>query len=378
MPLQTYLRREGQLFVGEQSAWGTLKFPVPTEAMIFDKISIEYDDESEARTDVFGTRSEGATIIGRRSAKWSISGFFLPSGSAGVLMDASPILKGIFGTETVGADVQYAFEKDLETVFNGLTIFHFGGHMMTGAVNCIVNELSFTGSGGAHATFEASGEATTVVYAGTSTVPLGAASAATTFDVLAGDGPKYSKDAHVDIGTDTNRTISLVTGDTIVFAPALSGILATNAVIKPHQPTGITTGQVVTKTEGSFSLGGKTIKLLSGSVKISDPSKIRNDEFGDGIATGFDSIGQRQVTFEMSMRLRKDNFEQYGHAVLKTKQALVFTIGSVAGRRLRLDMPAAEITIPSIESPDDSPSTIQISGVAKPTANENELVATLD
>lgn len=380
MPGTTYLKREGKAFVKAQSAWNTVAQPVAGDAFRFTSLSFKENPERDPRTDQIDTRSEGATIQGRTTVEWSAEGFFMPSGALGVAPDIGPFLKQIFGIETVngGASVVYTFHKDPETVVFGLSIWHFGNHFGVGIKNAIVKELEIKGSGGDQSTFTMSGEATTLIRAGSGTLNGALSGGEATITVQTGEGAMYSVDAKIDVGSSTAHVITSVSGDDIGVSPVIVGAQSDNTAVIPTEPTPTYVGSPVSKVRGTFDLGAVTYKLLEGSVKISDPSTIRNDEFGTATASGFDSVGARAVTFTGQSRLLTEFFKEYGGFANNTQKALNFFIGDTATERGKFAMPAFEGMPGAIDSPDDAPAVLALDGPAKPTANENELVLTFD
>lgn len=379
MPGQTYLKREGKAFVKAQTAWDAVAYPVAGDAFKFNKISFKENIEREPRTDEVDTRSEGDTISGRTEVDWSAEGFFMPSGALGVAPDIGPFLKAAFGVETINAStsVVYTFHKDPETVLFGLSIWHFGNFMGLGVKNAIVSELTISGSGGDQATFSMSGKATTLIRSGSGTLNGAVANAATTVTLQTGEGAMFSDGAKVDVGTSTAHTVT-VSGDVLTVTPAIVGAQSDGAAVVPNVPTPVYAGEPIPKVRGSFDLGATTYKILDGSVKISDPAAIRNDEFGTAVASGFDSVGSRAVSFSGNMRLLKTNLKEIGGFSNQTQKALNFIIGDTAGKRGKFAMPAFEGTPPDLSSPDDGTASFAIEGPAKKTAVENELVLTFD
>lgn len=381
MPGSSILRREMKYFVVAQSAWNVVGYPGSSDAFRATKVSIKEIPEREARTDTVDTRSEGATIEGRKEVDWSIEGFFMPSGALGVAPDIGPFLKAGFGVETIvgSTSVTYSFTKDPELTNFGLSIWEFGNFMGVCAVNAIINELSITGSGSAQATFSMSGKATHMIRAGSGTLSGSLAGGETSIPLTAGDGRLYNAGAIITIGTSTNNhVVQSVSTDTLTISPAVVGAQTSGAAVIPRVITPTYAGEPVSKVRGLFQLGGTTYKALEGTVKVSDPSAIRLDEHGSGTASGYDSLLNRAVTFTGSMRLLKESFKEFGAMQEGDQKTLAFNIGDVAAKRGKFTMPAFEGEPPAVDSPEDGTAMFPIDGPAKPTANENELVLLFD
>ncbi len=374
MPGETYLRREGQLFIGPQTAWDAPKVPVASEAIRFSKVSIQLNEERESRDDIQGTRSMGATILGRRSATFSISGRLLPSGTAGTAPDIGELVKACLGTEALAGTSLYSLKKDLETTMLGLTITHFGNYMSMAVKNAIVQEVSVSASGGDHATFEASGEATDVIHTGSSTVATIQSAGNANVVVATGHGARYSIGSNIKVNGVGGHNVTSVTGDALVVTPAVVAAQVVGHTVVPDEPTGTTAGDPISKTKGSVTIGGESVNVLSLSSKITNNLKMRADEYGVLGATGFDSGSRREVSFETELRMLKSNFQMLGWAHGNTQKAIIYTIGNVTGKRLLITMPQAEIDPPSIENPEDDPAVFSLSGKALSSgAGDNEV-----
>lgn len=379
MPGETYLDRDGQLFVAPQSAWDAPLWPSAGHAIKFIEFTSQVVPVREPRTDEKGTRSEGATVELRKEGTWTIKAKVIPSGALGTVPDDTELNKGAYGTETINAStsVVYSLVKDLEAVFNGVTITFFGNHFALMLVNAIVDMKKFDISGESDSTIEFSGKCTDIVHIGSSTVPAGASSGAGSVTVATGDGPKFRQDAQAQIGSENSKTISGVVGDVVSFSPVLSGALASDAVIQPEEPVGTTSSvSPIPGIKGSFTYAGSAFKIQSGTITVNNNPTIRNDDYGSNTASGFDTGNPRQVTFEFQARNLKSNFQIYGESVLKSNKPIVVTLGDTPGQRIVLNMPLAEVDPSSFDPPGTDTGKINWSGRAVKTNGDDEITET--
>lgn len=380
MPGDYIVGREEQVFISEQSAFGALVWPTAGDGIKHLKCMIARKEERNPRRDQRQTRSRGETVVGRRSATWSLSGLLIPSGVLGTPPDAGLIFKHAYGQETVnpGVSVVYSLAKDLESVLNGLSIHRFANHMHQAARDCIVQELTVKASGSGEAEWEATGDAAEEVLTGTSTLAVSAVLGATSITVAAEDGVKYSVDSRIDVGTSLGHQVTAIVGDVLTLGTGLASAQGVGVAVKPNQPAATTTGTPISGIIGQYQIDAVTVKIISASVKLANKLKMRNNEYGSAVASGFASPAPRDVTFETELYLTKDYLKYYGHARNKAQKDLALTIGSVAGSRAAIDMNKAEFDIPEIEHPDEDETTVTVAGVALPTGTEDESTLTFN
>lgn len=379
MAKETSFLRDEQAFVGLQTAWDVIKQPVAGDAFLFEEVKLEPVIDKENDRPV-GTRSAGASIITQRRATWSAKILARGSGVAATPPDAAPFFKAHFGVETIGANVVWSFIKDLENVVNGLTITHFRANDMAMVKNAIVQEIGFSFAGsGEKTSIDLKGEATTYIVAGTTTIATTAGAGSATIGVAVGHGKKFSKDAVIKVNGVGGHLITSVVGDVLTVTPSVVAAQVIGQAVIPDQPTGTTSGSVITGSTGAFSYKGTPYKIISGSVTSSDPVKLRTDEYGDSVPSGFDTGGNRSIKMNVTMRLLTSNDHILGDAFTSSQGAVIVDIGNVSGSRYKISMPAFEGDPVGIGSPgQDEAAMFEFTGEAKPTANENEMTLTHD
>lgn len=380
MPGDYIVGREEQVYISEQTAFGTLVWPAAGDAIKHLKCSIERKEERTPRRDQRGTRSRGETVVGRRSVTWSLSGLLIPSGALGTPPDAGLIFKHAFGVETVnaGISVVYSLLRDLEATLMGLSIHRFANHMHQAARDCIIQDLTIKASGSGEAEFEASGDAAEEILTGSSTLAVAAILGATSITVATGDGVKYSVDSRIDVGTSPGHQVTAIAADVLTITPGLASNQGIGVVVIPNKPAATTTGSPISGIIGQYQIDAATVKIISASVKLANKLKMRNNEYGSVVATGFASPEPRDVTFEKELYLSKDYLKYYGHARNKVQKDLALTIGSMAGSRAVIDMNKTEFDLPAIDLPEADEATIKIAGTALPTATEDEITLTFN
>jgi len=374
MPGDYAVPYEGQGFIKPQTAFNTLLWPVAGDAISFNKISITPNQEKKPRSDHRGTRSVGATILGKRSGSYTLSGLYVPSGSLGVAPDIGELIKACMGIETVtgGVSVLYSFIKDLETAMKGLSMHLFANHFAVSVLGAIVNDLTIKWSGEGEVEFEASGEAADVVRTGSSTVATAQTAGNASVVVASGDGPKYSIGSQVKVDVEGGRVVTDVVGDTLTVAPVVTAAQTVGQTVVPDEPAGTTTGDAISGVSCNLQVDAAAVEMISGQFKMSNKSTLRNNLCGSAVANGFRSPEAREVMAELELYLTKPNFKYAGDAILNNQKDLQIKLGDVPGKRCVIDMNKFEFNPFPLDSPESDEAVISLSGVAKPTANEDE------
>jgi hypothetical protein len=117
-----------------------------------------------------------------------------------------------------------------------------------------------------------------------------------------------------------------------------------------------------------------TVKIIRGQVNYNTGMQSVNNEFGGGsIAADIAPNAQRGVTFSFDMLLRSTEAFRMQEARYKVSQNVIITIGDTAGKRLKINMPTAEI-LPGAVSGAEGMMNVTIQGTALATSSgEDEL-----
>jgi hypothetical protein len=359
-----------------ESTLGTGVVPVAGDGFRCSDFVITPGQERQNVPETTNTRSLQETVEGRKNPTWSLKALVRPSDTAGTAPDIGLLLTHAFGTETIAAStsVAYTLLKDPSTLF-GTLIKHEDTYQQ-GVVGAYVSAVNISVGGEEFATIELQGGGVDTFQAGTHTAN-GAGSSATS--LIVDDADFYEKYGVIKIGSDDNSgagnqitAINRSTQTLTVTAASWSD----NDTVAPFLPTATLAGTPLSGTVGQVSLDGNTstVKIIRGQVNYNTGMQSVNNEFGGGsIAADIAPNAQRGVTFSFDMLLRSTEAFRMQEARYKVSQNVIITIGDTAGKRLKINMPTAEI-LPGAVSGAEGMMNVTIQGTALATSSgEDEL-----
>lgn len=430
------LTAAGPYALGRNKIWFTEKETtcgtpvVPTDANKMCVLSSSFDF-SQARTDrtdcKFTTRSMTERITGRRTVSWNMEMFLLATPDIGPDPDeANPpqmeelieCCMGKVGVDS-GAEVLYALEGSQEAV-QTLTIYeHLNDVLSQQAVGAWVEEMTISISGGEDARISFSGGAFDLTQTGRAAL-LGAEASSQTVLTLKeigdvfnfegrtlnggsveigslvslvnsigkdnvdnGVGPNFEGYRVTDVNTDTNE---------ITVAPPLVIGAAADDLVMPYLPGNSTAsrdivppaGEVIPGILGSFVLGDAvvntnplTFPVTAFTVTLTNNFKAFEDTVFEEAVSDF-VPGMRNVEGEFTLRGRRDHIKELIKRKSFLPRYLTATLGSQAGRTLRLDMPKIEMLFSAVTVPEDEEVLIPIpfKALATDETSDDELTLT--
>ena len=351
--------RARRVFAKSEAAFNTFVNPAATDAIKIRDFSITAALERAKRIDNRSSRGVGTEQITRKkSFAWSLDAYALPSGVAGTAPDIGEVLKRAMGIETVTGGTKVDYTLNSVQAIGSLLLQDFmhdsastpNGVLMQAVWGAVVEALTIKVSGKEEASISAEGIAASgahTVY-GTSTATISAA--ATSFTYAAADAGASQVGSVIKIGTDDNTgagyTVTAVdaAGTGITFTPGL-GVQQTGATpIRPFAPTETTAGSPLSATLGSVTAGGISLPIVEAELTMKNGMKPIDDEQGQDAPSDF-IPGDREVTGSLKFRGRRDVLINWANRTRLGTRALVITCGNVAGNRLKINVPFAEIDV---------------------------------
>lgn len=367
-------------FVQLESTYGVAVKPTSATAFRASNIAMAPVVSRVLPNDRRNTRSRQERTAGRSSATWGVSCLVRPSGSLGVAPDMGDLLTLIFGTETVNAStsVVYSLAKDnsgkMATIYRKTSDIH---ELVYGAV---ASDFTLNWNGGGYATIEVNG----VAKGHTRTGSTQANGAGAGVDALVVDDLDFlGLYSIVSIGGDDNsgagHQITAVNHAT--ETATLEGVhtWSDNDTVVPFLPSPTLTGSPLYGTTGSVSFdGGSTnIKVVDGSISISTGHDLLNEEFGESSPADVVMGGMREVTFNLTLIVKKDETHLHSEFFRKVQKDLRITLGETAGSIVQIDMDTCEIDPVGIDIPEEGIQRVSVSGVALASASgEDEITMT--
>lgn len=367
------LGRQELFHAKAESAAGTFLTPAATDAVRIKKAMLSFDQGRKDRDDKLQSRSLTERITQMKKCSWMCQTYLIPSGTAGTAPDCGKLLKAGFGVETTSGGVSVTYS--LPTVTNdveqptSLSLYQQIGHFARGLMGAYVDKIKITLDKKNEAEIEFSGQATDGFHAGTDTV-LATVTANGSNNQIAtqsGMGDKYSVGGHIKIGSQaTDYTITAISSDTLTLSPVLAVTATIGDAIVPFPIASTTVGSPISTILGSMTIAGATVYITKASITIDNGLTPRDDEYGRDVISGV-KLGNRKVTFEFELYLRKDYLKQYGKAKRFVSQAVVFVAGTAAGKIVTITLPACEFEIPAIDGGNIEEVMLPIKGVAMAT-----------
>lgn len=351
------LGRSRKTYVKAETTFGTQVKPAATDAFKTIKpVKFDVKLERADRSDSRNTRDVLERITRLKTVAWDFESYVLPSGTAGTAPGLDAFLKAGFGVSTNTPATSQAYTLNNVQAIGSLGITqHMNSVFQETAIGAWVEEISLKVSGKDEPKVAIKGGAKDYAHTGTSTSAGIVAAAATSFSVAAGDGRNFSVGSVFAGGADTNSgagyLVTAVSTDTITFTPGAAVGWASAAAIVPYVPTETTVGAPVSFTLGSMTVDSVAVPVIDFDVTLKNNMKVFNDEAFNTTISDF-IPGFREITGNFTIRGRKDEILNFGKRFSLSTRALSVVIGSVAGKKLTVSIPTAEIEFAAANIPD--------------------------
>lgn len=384
--------RLGRVYVARETTFGTYVRPSATSALKSKTCAFTPSVELINRRDSSQTGSTTQTILGRRSAQWTLSGHVIPSGTAGTPPDVHDLLLAWFGTYTNTPSTSDAYTiADSQTARGSVSISHEGNsiHAEAGMGSWVEQfKLSYTGTSLPEFSFE--GGARDYIHTGYSLLDGGISGGAST--LVVDDVNQYTVGSVISIGTSNNSggsppghevTAINTSTRTLTVTPTVTGAQSDNAVVAPYVPTETTAGTVVSHIYASATLTGQmsggsaTLPVVSFEIMGKNNFKVHDDEAGTQLVTDL-TPGWRDITGTITFRARRDQLIRVGNwwRAPTTTRDLQVVIGTTAGSILTVDANQIRVENGKVEYPEADEAMITLAFYNMGSSGADELSMT--
>lgn len=370
-------------FMKTETTFGTFAKPAATNAFKLKALQIDAKQERKDRDDNRTSRSVLERITGKKEVSYSLEAYVLPSGSLGVAPNLGPAFKAAFGTETVNASTSVVYSLSAGQALGSLSIVReMNAAVMEAAFGAWVESLTLKVQGGEPPMLSMEGGASDYAHTGTGTLGAILNAAATTATITAADILNFQAGSVVAFGADNNTsagyqvTVVNTATNVITFTPGAAVGAANGAAVTPFVPSETTVGSQIAGVLGSLTIDAVAVPITGFELSLKNNIKAIGDEFGTALVTDY-IPGQREVTGTINLRARKDQILHLGKRWGFATRDLAVTCGTVAGKKLIIDVNYAEIEFAPLEVPDVEEATIQLPFKALASAGEDEVTATL-
>ena len=356
------LGRSRRAFAKAEASFGAQISLTATDALKTTKpFKFDAKVDRQNRVDNRATRDYLERITRLTTVKWDVESYLLPSGSAGTKPNIGTLLKIGLGTETVNGGVSVVYGLNNTQSMGSATISQYfntpAGIFMETGIGCWVDEVQLKVSGKDEPRLTITGGAKAYAQTGT-TLTVGAGAPGTnTLTITAGDAGTLMNGSVVAIGADTNSGAGyLVTAGggtaSLTISPACSAGYAGGVAVTPFTPSETTVGSPVSFTLGSATLDGGAIPITDFELHIKNNNKLITDEaFNVGVSDYLP--GNREVSGKFTIRARKDQIVNWGKRWALATHAIVVNVGTIAGKKLAVSVPTAELEFVAANIPVD-------------------------
>ena len=371
---------ESVFVVSEAGTYRDVVKPTSADAILAREVQIAKNQDLRKRDDKSNTRSVRGTTKGRLGGTWSIRQYLMGSGSPGVEPDNELLWEFTFGAAGVpvaSTSVTYALAN---AIFgNSFNVHSHATDVARLATGCFADQALFEFSGVDEAQVTWSGPCGNVLHAGYDTIASGATSAVQTvtkaenFDI----GMIVQVGAQDSSGAGYEIIARDLDAETITLDASIT--TSTSDVVKPFAPA--TTTQSVDPvfgTNGSFTITGgpSGMEIRTDSVTLANNGQLRNDGFGQPLATGIGTTDDRDVTLDITAWLTRDLLNLFTDADQQTARQYSIVSGTIAGNILTLAAPQVKLDAPEDTWPNRGDIALQLTGRAVDSAgSEAELSA---
>lgn len=350
-------RQESFLAIQETTPF-TFEEPLSADAVKVIKSEMDYKQNRDERIDKRATLGLREHITARKEVSWSIRKYLIPSGTAGTPPDDHIFLLNAFGTY-----VNTPATSDIYTVSSSQSlrgtmslVRHVNQVLQQNIIGAYVDKLSLEFSGTAHPMLTYEGGGGTYLETGHSLLDgaLSGAEATITVD----NAELFKVNSLIQIGTDDNSGAGyLVTSvnestEVLGITPNNAGAQSDNTDVFPFVPAETTAGSPLSGTLGSLDLDANTtIPWTSLSVELALNTVAHNDHGHEDSTTDV-TFGERRVTGNLALKLRRDHVEHFNKIGNFVARDLEFVSGTVAGQIATLSLNAIEVMWGPVDFPE--------------------------
>lgn len=277
------------------------------------------------------------SIAGRGDLSWTVESYFTAA-AAGSGTPLGAFLRALYcGTPVTnpGVSVSYPLlNADPATAYRALTLQRYSNaddvFFSRAFTGCMVNEGKFSWSGTDKPKMTFSGKATGIIEAGR-TVTSGTGSSTATITLATGTGRYFDVGARVNVGADTNLSVSTQAANSIVLGSTIT--FANDEVVAPYCPTpSYTASSVLGLTTGTLTYNGTTqTDVTSWEINISRNLAFHEDTYGSTYAVDADR-GMRVISGKFGIRASRSMLNDLIRRRQFAEVSLAIRVGSSSGR----------------------------------------------
>ena len=374
---QLSMDRELVVFVKKETTYGTLASFAATDA----QETLGLPDTRQNASFTPSRAMQNTRSLTQRfkdstpAGDWNLPVYCRPSGAAGAKPTEAALWEALCGTETVVAStsVTYSMAISLPSLSlawkaGNITVFVMGA-MATGLA------LRFGRSDGVELTF--SGQFRKMVTAGKATTTSG--STTTEIKLASGEAKRFQAGARVEIGGDDNTgagygiTAVDTASDTLTISPAMGTAPDSGVTVEGFLPTPSLSGAALPSANFVTSLGGASLLAKEGTININQEMKVVEAEGSDTYPQAM-LPGKRTVEADISAVFLARHAGLFNDAANQTQQAFSLTVDGGAGKNLVINLPQAELDIPTLSAETNLEHSVKITGLAT-SSGEDEFSA---
>lgn len=320
-----------------ESTPGTYSPPTATDFMHVVMSDFAHKLEQEARDDAQEGLDPYETIAMRGDLSFTVERYYTPA-AAGSAPQEAPLLQALLGGVPVLTPATSASYPLLATDpaldKRALTLQRYGNaddvFFSQALKGSVINEGKFSWSGNDKPKMSFSGKAMGIIEAGRGLTSGSGTSA--TISLATGNGYYFDPEARVNVGADTNKTVSSIAASSIVLGASIT--FADSEVVAPYCPTpSITAGSVLGYTTGALTYGGTSTPCTSWEINVSRNMVFFDDEYGQ-VYTSDAARGQRVISGKVGIRASRTMLNDLVRRKQFSSMALVVRVGSSSGRHV--------------------------------------------
>lgn len=321
-----------------ESTPGTYNPPVNTDFLKVLSSDFGHKLEKQVRDDANEGLDPYEVIAMRGDLSFSIERYYTPAAAGTSPQEAALLQALLCGVPTVSPSTSVSFpllSADPALTARALTIqryFNADDVFFSQALKgSVINEGKFSWSGNDKPKMMFSGKAMGIIEAGR-TLVNGTGSTSATIPLDTGTGRYFDASARINVGGDTNLTVSSAAADSVVLGGSIT--YADDDVVAPYCPTpSITAGSVLGYTTGELTYGGTSTQVTSWEINISRGLTFIEDEYGSTYMT--DAMrGPRVISGKIGLHASRGMVNDLIRRRQFSSMALVIRVGSSTGRNV--------------------------------------------
>lgn len=355
------LGRNSRFYLATESTPGTYVTPLAAHAAKIINSDFDVKIAEEPRRDIMDGRGDYEMITGRMQVPWSIESYLVPSGTAGTAPDLGDAFLAAMGGSANSAGVSQTYSLTDVQNLSSLSLTRIANVTdriaMESLPGCPVNTLKLTVTGGEPPKLSFAGQSMGHRFTGNGTL-ASLISSSSTATVQTDEGDGFEAGSVVEVDGDDNSgagwPVASVSGDVLTVTGTIAAAAASGLVI-PFAPTPVTAGSPISFTLGSVSMelpstASQDLPITDFEIEINNNYTFIEDEFGTSVMTDA-IVGYREITGKIGIRASSNMVAEISRRKLFNNRAITVRIGTIAGSRCTLTIPAARLEVNKLNMP---------------------------